>query len=143
MSSLKASPLCPSASSSAQDTVIFGIVTHSGSSAKIGYLEEPIKFEPLQWSEATSVDSAQVFRLAGRCLRTHCSHFSSDSERCTLADRIVDHLNPVAEALPPCSIRRHCVWWQQHGKGACIRCPQVVTRIPAPSDAELAVVRAA
>jgi uncharacterized paraquat-inducible protein A len=41
--------------------------------------------------------------------------------------RIVEQLPTVTEALPPCAIRRDCRWWQQEGKAACMRCPQVVT----------------
>jgi hypothetical protein len=33
----------------------------------------------------------------------------------------------VSESLPPCPIRRECRWWQQEGKAACMRCPQIIT----------------
>jgi hypothetical protein len=41
--------------------------------------------------------------------------------------RVVEKLPAVAEDLPPCSIRRNCRWWQQEGKAACQRCPQIIT----------------
>lgn len=41
--------------------------------------------------------------------------------------RIVEKLPAVVEQLPPCSIRRDCRWWQQEGKAACMRCPQIIT----------------
>jgi hypothetical protein len=33
----------------------------------------------------------------------------------------------VVDALPRCLIRPACRWFQQEGKEACVRCPQVVT----------------
>jgi len=46
--------------------------------------------------------------------------------RC-LAAMIVQWLPSVVDTLPPCAIRPACRWWQQEGKAACVRCPQVVT----------------
>jgi hypothetical protein len=40
----------------------------------------------------------------------------------------------VVDALPACAIRPACRWWQQEGKAACQRCPQVVTQAYAPSE---------
>lgn len=40
----------------------------------------------------------------------------------------------VAEELPPYSIRANCRWWQQEGKAACMRCPQVITDTYSPSE---------
>lgn len=140
MSGEKSSSLCPSASGSMRDSVIVGVVRHTDSSVKVAYLEKPVEFESSEWAKAISVDTGQVFRLAGRCAKSRCLHFSAQSEQCTLVDRIVTYLNPVVEALPPCAVRKRCVWWQQHGKEACNRCPQVVTHTLAPSDADLAAV---
>ncbi|MEH2255413.1 hypothetical protein [Nostoc sp.] len=53
--------------------------------------------------------------------------------------RIVEKLLPVAEALPPYSIRRDCRWWQQEGKAACMRCPQVITDNYNPYKVEIQV----
>ena len=48
--------------------------------------------------------------------------------------RIVKNLPEVIEELLPCSIRRDCRWWQQEGKAACLRCPQVITDNYNPSE---------
>jgi hypothetical protein len=45
----------------------------------------------------------------------------------TGAQRIVEGLAPVVNALPPCQIRPTCRWFRQEGRNACLRCPQVVT----------------
>ena len=48
--------------------------------------------------------------------------------------QIVENLPDVVEQLPPCSIRSNCRWWQQEGRAACIRCPQVITDNYSPSE---------
>jgi hypothetical protein len=52
-------------------------------------------------------------------------HF--DRDNCRLAQKIVEKLDAVSDMLPACQIRQNCRWWQQEGKAACQRCPQVVT----------------
>ena len=48
--------------------------------------------------------------------------------------RIVQLLPPVVDGLPACHLRPDCRWWQQEGKEACLRCPQVVTDVRNPSE---------
>jgi len=38
------------------------------------------------------------------------------------------------DGLPACLIRATCRWYQQEGKAACHRCPQVVTYIAEPTN---------
>src|SRR5258708_25786159 len=59
-------------------------------------------------------------------------HF--DGTNCNLATRIVQILPAVTEALPPCLIRPICRWYQQEGRHACQRCPQIVTQVDNPDD---------
>ena len=54
----------------------------------------------------------------------------------TLAQRIVETLDPVVDALPSCLVRASCRWYAEQGAQACFRCPQVVTVIP-PGNAPL------
>ncbi|MDZ8068670.1 MAG: hypothetical protein RMY64_24065 [Nostoc sp. DedQUE08] len=73
-----------------------------------------------------------AFRTAAPCATKGCQHF--DGKDCRLAMRVVENLPKVVEDLPPCSIRRDCQWWQQEGKAACMRCPQVITDNYNPSE---------
>jgi hypothetical protein len=61
-----------------------------------------------------------------------CRHF--DGTDCRLAQRIVSMLPTVVDILPVCPLRSNCRWWQQEGKAACLRCPQVVTKTYHPSE---------
>jgi hypothetical protein len=65
----------------------------------------------------------EIFRTAASCAESGC-----------IITQIVEKLPPVVEELPPCSIRRDCRWWQQEGKVACMRCPQIVTDNYSPSE---------
>ena len=66
-----------------------------------------------------------MLRIASSCQEKGCLHF--DGSDCRLAAKIVEQLPTVTKSLPPCQIRNSCRWWQQEGKSACLRCPQVVT----------------
>jgi hypothetical protein len=59
-------------------------------------------------------------------------HF--DGHDCRLATRLVQLLPAVVDRLPPCHVRPDCRWWQQEGKAACLRCPQVVTDWAQPPE---------
>src|SRR5439155_9180736 len=89
------------------------------------YLNEEVPVTEELLGQTAPVQPPEVFRLAARCEEQHCVHF--DGSRCKLATRIVHMLPAVVDALPPCLIRRTCRWFQQEGKEACLRCPQVVT----------------
>jgi hypothetical protein len=78
------------------------------------------------------VTPTEVFRFAAPCLGTGCLHFGQ--QKCHLARNIVKILPAVTEQLPSCAIRPDCRWWQQEGKEACLRCPQVVTDNYNPSQ---------
>jgi hypothetical protein len=82
---------------------------------------------------ASPVTPPEVFRFAAPCQHAGCVHFAEN--QCSLVTRIVSLLPEVAEHLPACSIRPDCRWWQQEGKAACLRCPQVVTNNYNPSEA--------
>ena len=74
---------------------------------------------------AAPVTPAEVFRSATSCATSKCQHF--DGSNCRLAQRVVEQLPVVEQHLPPCAIRRDCRWFQQEGKAACFRCPQIIT----------------
>ncbi|MBD2679340.1 nitrogen fixation protein [Nostoc paludosum FACHB-159] len=118
-------PLCPSGQPKIGDTVVFGVVGGTVEAASITYLKEsqPVTEEILALSGP--VKPTEIFRIASSCQANACQHF--DGANCRLAMRIVEQLPTVVETLPACQIRSSCRWWQQEGKAACYRCPQIVT----------------
>ncbi|WP_248277643.1 hypothetical protein [Brasilonema sp. UFV-L1] len=118
-------PLCPSGRPEADEAVVFGVVGGTLAAPQVGYLTEAVPVSEDVLALSGSVEPTEIFRIASSCAGHDCKHF--DGSRCRLAMRIVEQLPPVVEALPACQIRSHCRWWQQEGKAACQRCPQVVT----------------
>jgi hypothetical protein len=83
------------------------------------------------------VDATDVFRLGARCETSRCTHYSGGV--CGLGERIARQLDPVVDVPPPCTLRPDCRWHAEQGVAACLRCPQVITRVPP----ELSRLRAA
>lgn len=117
--------LCPSAQSEMAESVIFGVVSGTTEEPQLAYLTEPQPATDELIALSHPVKPTEVFRFAAPCAKNSCQHF--DGLNCRLAMRIVQLLPVVVEKLPPCRIRLTCRWWQQEGKEACKRCPQVVT----------------
>lgn len=117
--------LCPSSRPEPGNSVVFGIISGSVTEPKVAYLKQPQPVTQELIAKASPITPAEIFRTASPCAAKGCQHF--DGQDCRLAMRIVEKLPSVVEELPPCSIRRDCRWWQQEGKSACMRCPQVVT----------------
>ena len=128
----RTTPLCPSARPEWENSTVFGVVTGTVEGPRVTYLNQrqPVTDELMALSG--SVTPTEVFRIAAPCAGKGCQHF--DGRDCRLAMRIVQQLPTVAQELPPCSIRRDCRWWQQEGKAACMRCPQVITDNYNPSE---------
>jgi hypothetical protein len=125
--------LCPSAQPTMPDSVAFGIIEGTSSAPRMTHFAElqPVTDELLALAEP--VTPTEIFRFAAPCANKGCQHF--DGSTCRLATQIVEVLPPVVSDLPPCQVRSQCRWWQQEGRSACLRCPQVVTDIylePAP-----------
>jgi hypothetical protein len=119
------SMLCPSSRPDTPDSMVFGIIGGTVTDPRIAYLKEPQPVTEELIARAAPVTPTEIFRTASACAESKCLHF--DGQGCHLAMRIVEKLPVVAENLPPCAIRRDCRWWQQEGKAACMRCPQVIT----------------
>ncbi len=124
-------PFCPSAQPDTLGSTVFGVVG--------GTAEEPhlIHIEPRPVTDAVlalaqPVHPTEVYRFAAPCAENACQHF--DGANCRLASRIVASLPSVVDNLLPCHLRPTCRWWQQEGKAACIRCPQIVTETHNPSE---------
>lgn len=117
--------LCPSARPEPDKSVVFGVIGGTVEEPHVTYLKQPLPVADDLIVAVAPVTPGEVFRSAAPCATKCCQHF--DGANCRLAMRIVEQLPTVTDSLPPCSIRRDCRWWQQEGKAACIRCPQIVT----------------
>ena len=124
-SSMPAPVLCPSAPPEWEGSVAFGIVGGTVDAPRVGWLTEPLLVTDELLAQAAPVLPTEVFRFAAPCAGHQCSHF--DGAECRLVSRTVQLLPPVVDVLPPCSLRPSCRWWQQEGRAACVRCPQVIT----------------
>jgi hypothetical protein len=130
--------LCPSAQPHCQSAQVFGVVGRTADAPEVAYLPEtqPVTDELMQL--AKPVRPGEVFRIAAPCAGRGCGHFAPEVSKCRLVEKVVQWLPSVVDKLPPCPIRPACQWWQQVGKAACVRCPQVVTEsfIPIPEIRE-------
>ena len=123
--------MCPSAPPDMEDSVVLGVLEDTPDGQRLTWIEKPQPVTTQLLSLTREVDPRNVFRFAARCEEKRCIHF--DGKDCQLATRIVQILPRAVEALPACSIRAECRWYQQEGKAACFRCPQVITHLENPS----------
>jgi hypothetical protein len=125
-------PRCPSAQPHLEGSTVLGVVGGTPDRPRLAYLAEPRPVTDEILALAGPAPPAAIFRFGAPCAGHACRHF--DGTNCRLAERVVRLLPPVVEVLPPCHLRPECRWWQQEGKAACLRCPQVVTDSRDPSD---------
>lgn len=118
--------LCPSSQPQA-GAQVFGMVRKTPDGDRIGYFTEAIPATAENLALPAPALPTEAFRLAAPCAEHRCPHF--DGSECQLGSRIAQMLEPVVVSLPHCAIRSRCRWFREHGKAACIRCPQVVTDI--------------
>lgn len=114
------------------DCVVLGVVQGTPSEPRIGYLERPLPVSGEILALSGPVNPGRVFRFAAPCAEHACPHF--DGADCRLGRKIVETLPAVVAALPACRLRPQCRWWQQSGREACLRCPQIVTEVGQPTD---------
>jgi hypothetical protein len=117
-----------------QDARVIGVLTGSAAEPRLAYLKRGTEITPSIAAELGNIDPTHVFRYAARCEEGRCGQFKDG--RCGLGERIAAMLAPVVDALPSCQIRRHCRWHEEQGAPACLRCPQVTTRV-GPEQATL------
>ena len=130
---VKAIRLCPSARPEMVGSVVFGIGGGTTDAPQVGYLREPIPVTPELLALSRPVEPTEVFRFAAPCAGRACRHYTGSC--CSLVKRMV-RLVPIAvRGLPVCSLRPRCRWWQEEGRPACLRCPQIVTDSYAAGDA--------
>ncbi|HEY5139539.1 MAG TPA: nitrogen fixation protein [Methylococcales bacterium] len=124
-------PYCPSAQPDIAGSIVFGVVGGTAQAPQLMHIEpRPVTSEVLALTQP--VNPAEVFRFAAPCAGDTCQHF--DGFNCRLATRIVASLPVVVDSLPSCHLRPTCRWWQQEGKTACFRCPQIVTETHNPTE---------
>ena len=129
---------CPSSTPDIPNSQIFGIVEGTVSDPTVTYLDQPLLTTSKLLATAYPVEPTEIFRFVGTCLEKGCQQFGDG--QCQLAKRIVEGLPAVTQTLPTCAIRQRCRWWQQEGKAACLRCPQVVRTNYALSDTARQVI---
>jgi hypothetical protein len=125
-------PLCPSDLPTMDGSVVFGVAGEGGRGELLGYLARTVPVTAEVLALAAPVEPTEIFRFAAPCAGHACGHF--DGSNCLLAERLVRLLPPVADGLPACQLRPQCRWWQQEGKAACLRCPQIVSDVFEPSE---------
>src|ERR1044072_1212311 len=123
--------MCPSAQPDMDDSLVLGVLESTPEGQRLAWIEKPHPVTPELLSLTPDKDPRPIFRFTARCEEKKCVHF--DGNNCQLATRIVQILPRVVDVLPPCSIRPESRWYQQEGKAACFRCPEVVTHLENPS----------
>jgi hypothetical protein len=124
---------CPSAQPTTEGARIFGVMTGTPEAHRVGYLTEALPVSEELLALSGEAKPTQIFRIAAPCSNL-CKHFKGNA--CSLAQRIVEGVPPVVNALPACQIRSTCRWFRQEGREACFRCPQVMTDKSNASDYE-------
>jgi hypothetical protein len=125
-------PMCPSARPGMPGCVVFGVVAGADARPLLDYLAKPLPVSEEVLALAGPVSPIEIFRFAAPCAEHGCRHF--DGSDCRLAERVVQLMPAVVEGVPPCPIRPACRWWQQEGKDACLRCPQIISENFDPSE---------
>lgn len=135
MSSSDKPVLCPSAQPEWENSQVIGVMAGTLDNPEMAYLSTPQPVTEQILELAKPVNPAEVFRFSAPCACTGCGHFAEDGAKCRLAEKVVRLVPQVVEQLPACGIRADCRWWQQEGRAACLRCPQVVTIDLVPTEA--------
>ena len=135
------SVLCPSARPETAGSMLFGVVGGTVAEPRVMPLAQPQRINDEILALSAPVKPTEVFRFAAPCATGACEHFKGG--QCRLAQRITHALPAVVEQLPHCVLRANCRWYQQEGKEACFRCPQIVTESYNPSPALIQIARTA
>ncbi len=120
--------MCPSAPWDSEGAQVFGVVGGDVKRPKVMFLKNLIAPSKELEAKLGDVSPAEVFRVAAPCAGQGCAHHNTESKRCTLVERIVVGVDAVVDHYAVCRIRSTCLWWEQEGVKACVRCPQIATR---------------
>jgi hypothetical protein len=119
---------CPSAQPDMAGARVFGVLSGTDEEPRVAYLKPGVRVPQSILAKLGAVQPTQVFRFTAACEEHRCTHF--DGSRCQLGARIARDLGTVVDALPACQIRVSCRWFAEQGGAVCLRCPQIITRIP-------------
>lgn len=125
---------CPSAQPDMAEAHVFGVVAGTLAEPRIAYLKQDVAIPADVFDRLGTLDPTLVFRYSGVCENSACGQFADG--RCGLGARILEQLMPVVDAIPSCQIRATCRWHSEQGDAICLRCPQVMTRVP-PDQTQL------
>lgn len=118
--------LCPSAPA-AEKAVLLGAIRSDGS---VAFIKDRIEVTPEFLDIAATGGAPETrFRFSSPCLGGACKQWSDGG--CSLPGRLaamIQESDTADAALPECSIRDQCRWFEQRGPEACRLCPLVVTR---------------
>lgn len=126
--------LCPSAQPDWDGVKVIGVMAGTADQPEMAYLHAPQPVTDELLAMASPVTPAEVFRFSAPCACSGCGHFAEAESKCRLAEKVVRWVPKVTDQLPACAIRPDCRWWQQEGRSACFRCPQVVTNNLKPTE---------
>lgn len=113
---------CPSGLANDKDAYILGAITEDG----LVFAEPGIKASEVLELLPTGVLPEEIFRFHSPCATNGCGHYSESRDICTLGERVVANIAPLA-MIPRCSIRQKCRWYAEQGSQACLRCPLIAT----------------
>lgn len=125
--------MCPSAQAGMEKASAFAVIGGSATEPRAAYIDRLVPLTAEVLGLSAPAEPTEVFRIGAVCAGGCCQHF--DGKKCQLAVRLVEILPAVVSAPPACSLRSGCMWWHQEGVAACVRCPQVVTRMYGASEA--------
>lgn len=130
---------CPSAPHDTPGATVFGVVLGDRQTPEVAYLAKQTTLDPGMDLAAQGVDPGHAFRFTAQCAQSKCGQWNRGG--CRLGRDIAARLQPVVDTAPACAIRSTCRWFAENGVSACVRCPQVTTRVTA-KDTRLYAVAA-
>ena len=116
--------LCPSAPLES-GVILVGVVLTNGT---VAYAADRLELGEEFVNAASQAESPErMFRFASPCRQNGCRQWTG--KQCGVIDRFLEvnsHIE-AEEALPQCSIRAQCRWFNQEGARACALCPYIIT----------------
>ncbi len=118
---------CPSAPHQHPEASLFGVVLEDESGPRVSYLEKDARMPDRIDVNALGVDPGHALRFSAPCAKSSCGQWNDGG--CRLGKDIAEKLAPVVDVAPACKLRATCRWFDENGVAACLRCPQVTTRV--------------
>ena len=120
--------MCPSSPWKTEGARVFGVVGGDAREPRVFFLKQLLTPSKELEDKLNGAAPEEVFRVAAPCAGAGCGHHNTQTKGCNLVEKIVVGVDPVVDAYAVCLIRSTCVWWEQEGVKACVRCPQIATR---------------